>query len=98
MHAGDGGPFPSVRAWLGLPRAADRASGDDRTAREGQAGQDQRLEPDAAEHGHSAACRTYAEKQQKEQAKQMRRLLTLADYEDPYDESRVRGGDARGVR
>ena len=42
------------------------------------------LEPDARSMAIRRACRTYAEKQQKEQAKQMRRLLTLADYEDPY--------------
>ena len=29
-------------------------------------------------------CRSYAEKHQKSQAKQMKRLLTLADYDDPY--------------
>jgi isoleucyl-tRNA synthetase len=30
------------------------------------------------------ACRTYAEKYQKRQAQQMKRLLTLADYDHPY--------------
>ena len=29
-------------------------------------------------------CRTYAEKHQKAQTRQMKRLLTLADYDDPY--------------
>jgi isoleucyl-tRNA synthetase len=29
-------------------------------------------------------CSSYAQKQQKSQAKQMKRLLTLADYDDPY--------------
>ena len=29
-------------------------------------------------------CRTYAEKHQKSQTKQMKRLLTLADYDNPY--------------
>ncbi|HBZ96992.1 MAG TPA: isoleucine--tRNA ligase, partial [Phycisphaerales bacterium] len=42
------------------------------------------LEPGARSMAIRRACRTYAEKQHKEQSKQMRRLLTLADYDDPY--------------
>ncbi len=42
------------------------------------------LDPGPRSMAIRRACRTYAEKQQKEQSKQMQRLLTLADYEHPY--------------
>ena len=42
------------------------------------------LEEDTRRMAIRRACRSYAEKQQKSQARQMQRLLTLADYGDPY--------------
>lgn len=42
------------------------------------------LDDDTRRMAIRRACRTYAEKYQKRQAGQMKRLLTLADYEHPY--------------
>ncbi|MCH2139987.1 MAG: isoleucine--tRNA ligase [Phycisphaerales bacterium] len=42
------------------------------------------LDDDARRMAIRRECRKYAEKYQKVQSRQMRRLLTLADYEDPY--------------
>lgn len=42
------------------------------------------LEPRPRSMAIRKACATYAQKQQKQQAEQMQRLLTLADYDDPY--------------
>ena len=42
------------------------------------------LDPGTRSMAIRKACRTYAEKQQKQQSEQMQRLLTLADYDNPY--------------
>jgi isoleucyl-tRNA synthetase len=42
------------------------------------------LSDDARRMAIRRACHAYSEKYQKLQAKQMKRLLTLADYDDPY--------------
>jgi isoleucyl-tRNA synthetase len=81
---GHDGVRRALRAGLGLPRPADRAQGDDRAGRERQGEEAGDARARAAKMAIRRECKKYAEKFVKLQAGQMQRLLTLADYDDPY--------------